>query len=130
MIDIPENYIPSDEEEFMNDMQIEYFRRKLLSLREETVAELSRVSDPLNQNDMKNEDIVGIATVEMMNMSQMSLRSRLGKLILDVDEALLRINNKTYGYCQVTNEPICVKRLDAMPTAMLSIHVQKKREQK
>lgn len=127
-----ENYTPSDSEPFMNERQRDYFRQKLLKWKEEIIAE-SRVTLSALQSDASSShlpDIVDRASSETDKAIELRARDRQRKLISKIDEALARIEDKTYGYCEDTGEPISLKRLDARPTATLSIEAQERHEKR
>ncbi|HWE75309.1 MAG TPA: RNA polymerase-binding protein DksA [Stellaceae bacterium] len=127
-VTLPPNYRPSEDEEFMNPLQREYFRQKLLQWRSELLSESSGTLLHLKEESLSEPDIADRATLETDRYTELRTRDRERKLIQKIDEALLRIEDGTYGYCEETDEPIGVKRLDARPTATLSIEAQERHE--
>jgi DnaK suppressor protein len=125
---LPPDYRPSDDEEFMNPVQTEYFRQKLLRWRAELLAESSETLLHLKEESLSEPDIADRATLETDRFTELRTRDRERKLISKIDEALLRIENGTYGYCEETDEPIGVRRLDARPIATLSLEAQERHE--
>ena len=125
---LPENYSPNDQEEFMNDNQLEFFRQKLLNWKSELLEEAMDTKDNLSSEGLQRPDISDRAQVETNASIQLRTRDRERKLISKIDSALRRIDLKTYGYCEETGEPIGLKRLMARPVATLSIEAQEKHE--
>jgi RNA polymerase-binding transcription factor len=125
---LPPDYRPSDDEEFMNPLQLEYFRQKLLRWRAELLAESSETLLHLKEESLSEPDIADRATLETDRYTELRTRDRERKLIAKIDEALQRIENGTYGFCEETDEPIGVRRLDARPIATLSLEAQERHE--
>ena len=127
-ITLPKGYLPSENETFMNARQREYFRRRLLSWREELLRETSATLQNLQENHFQPADFADRASVETDRSVELRTRDRGRKLIAKIDEALQRIEDGSYGYCVETDEPIGVKRLDARPIATLSLEAQERHE--
>lgn len=127
-VELPEGYRPSPEEPYMNPMQLEYFRRKLLKWREELVEESRQTLDHLRSEVRDVGDELERATRESENALELRTRDRYRKLIAKIDAALRRIEDGTYGYCDETGEPIGLERLEARPIATLSLDAQERRE--
>jgi DnaK suppressor protein len=125
---LPPTYRPSENEEFMNPLQLEYFRQKLLRWRSELLAESSETLQHLKEESLSEPDIADRATLETDRFTELRTRDRERKLIAKIDEALQRIEDGTYGYCEETDEPIGVRRLDARPIATLSLEAQERHE--
>jgi DnaK suppressor protein len=125
---LPPNYHPSDDEEFMNPLQVEYFRQKLLSWRAELLAESSDTLQHLKEESLLKPDLTDRASLETERAIELRTRARERKLISKIDAALNRIDDGTYGYCEETDEPIGIHRLEARPIATLSIEAQKRHE--
>ena len=125
---LPENYSPNDQEEFMNDNQLEFFRQKLLNWKSELLEEAMDTKDDLSSEGLQRPDIADRAQVESNASIQLRTRDRERKLISKIDSALRRIDLKTYGYCEDTGEPIGLGRLKARPIASLSVHAQEQHE--
>jgi RNA polymerase-binding transcription factor len=128
MITLPPDYRPSDDEEFMNPVQVEYFRLKLLRWRAELLKEADGTLASLSEGGIHEADITDRATVETDRALELRTRDRARKLIAKIGLALLRIENGTYGFCEETGEPIGLRRLEARPIATLSIEAQERHE--
>jgi DnaK suppressor protein len=127
---LPPDYRPSDEEEFMNPLQLEYFRRKLRQWRDELMAESSGTLENLKNESLAHPDLSDRATVESDRSLELRTRDRERKLVSKIDAALLRIEEGRYGYCQDTDEPIGLRRLEARPIATLSLEAQERHERR
>lgn len=128
LISLPPDYRPSDNEEFMNPMQTEYFRQKLLRWRTDLVKEANGTLASLGEGGILEADITDRASVETDRALELRTRDRARKLIGKIDQALSRIENGTYGFCEETGEPIGLRRLEARPIATLSIEAQERHE--
>jgi DnaK suppressor protein len=126
--ELPDNYKPSEDEEFMNDFQREYFRRKLVKWKEDIICDMDEMMQYLQEEGKSCTDIADKASTETDMAYKLRTKERVRKLINKIDEALLKVKNKTYGYCEETGEPISLKRLEARPVAMLSIEAQERHE--
>jgi DnaK suppressor protein len=122
------DYHPSEDEAFMNPRQLEYFRQKLLRWRAELLAESSETLQHLKEESLLKPDITDRASLETERAIELRTRDRERKLISKIDEALERIKDGSYGYCEETNEPIGLRRLEARPTATLSLDAQERHE--
>lgn len=127
-VTLPPDYRPSDDEPFMNDMQREYFRQKLLSWRQELLRESEETLEHLQEGGLQEPDLADRASAEMDRALELRTRDRARKLISKIDAALERLSNGTYGYCEETGEPITLRRLEARPIATLSIEAQERHE--
>jgi DnaK suppressor protein len=127
-ITLPEGYIPTDKEPYMSDMQVEYFRQKLLSWKEELQNESRETLGHLQEESGNLPDFNDRAAAEIEKSFELRTRDRYRKLLDKIESALLRIENKTYGYCEETGEPIGLARLDARPVATLCIEAQERHE--
>ncbi|RMD89039.1 MAG: RNA polymerase-binding protein DksA [Alphaproteobacteria bacterium] len=127
-IDLPPDYRPSPDEEFMNERQREYFRRKLLKWREDILRESKETLASLQQESLKEPDIADRASSETDWSIQLRTRDRQRKLIAKIDAALRRIELGEYGYCEVTGDPISLQRLDARPIATMTLEAQERHE--
>ena len=125
---IPSNYQPTEKEEFMNPVMREYFRNKLLAWREELLRESSETIQHLQSESLAEPDIADRASLETDRSLELRTRDRERKLIAKIDMALQRIEDGTYGYCEETEEPISLRRLEARPIATLSIEAQERHE--
>ncbi|MDP7311115.1 MAG: RNA polymerase-binding protein DksA [Alphaproteobacteria bacterium] len=125
---LPPDYLPTAKESFMNSMQLEYFRQKLERWREELLMESNETIQHLQEDSPQEPDIADRASLETDRALELRTRDRERKLITKIDEALERIENKSYGFCEETNEPISLRRLEARPIATLSIEAQERHE--
>ncbi|MDG6094927.1 RNA polymerase-binding protein DksA [Acetobacter sp. AN02] len=128
MITLPPDYRPSDSEDFMNPLQVEYFRQKLLRWRGDLLKEADETLASLSEGGIHEADITDRASVETDRALELRTRDRARKLIGKISQALQRIELGTYGYCEDTGEPIGLKRLEARPIATLSIEAQERHE--
>lgn len=125
-----DSYRPSDDEPFMNDRQRDYFRRKLLTWKEEILREARETLVALQAENENHADIADRASSETDRAIELRARDRQRKLISKIDAAIGRIEDGTYGYCEETGDPISLKRLDARPIATLSIEAQERHERR
>jgi|ERR1700735_728037 DnaK suppressor protein len=125
---LPPDYRPSEDEEFMNVQQTEYFRLKLLRWRAELLAESIETMSHMKEDSLSEPDVTDRATLETDRFTELRTRDRERKLISKIDQALQRIEIGTYGYCEETDEPIGIRRLDARPIATLSLEAQERHE--
>ena len=125
---LPPDYRPSENEQFMNPLQLEYFRQKLLRWRAELLQESNETLQHLQEESLSEPDIADRASLETDRALELRTRDRERKLISKIDEALKRIEDGTYGYCEETAEPISLRRLEARPIATLSIEAQERHE--
>ena len=123
-------YRPTDKEPFMNDRQREYFRQKLLAWREDILREARETLQHLQDENQNHPDFADRASSETDRAIELRARDRQRKLISKIDDALTRIDDGTYGYCEETGEPISIKRLEARPIATLSIEAQERHERR
>jgi DnaK suppressor protein len=124
---LPKNYRPSTDEKFMNAKQKEFFRTKLNDWKSEIHKESRETVESL-QDSSTPADISDRATQESAKALELRTRDRQRKLIGKIDEAIKRIDNGTYGFCEVTGEPIGLARLEARPVTTLSIEAQELHE--
>ncbi len=127
-ITLSPDYKPSEDEEFMNAQQLEFFRQMLLNWRAELVYEASETLSNLNEGNLQQPDMADRASLETDHQIELRTRDRERKLISKIDSALNRIEDGSYGYCQETDEPISLKRLMARPIADLSLEAQERHE--
>ena len=123
-------YRPSEDEEFMNERQLEYFKRKLLNWKEDILRESRETLSHLQSETENHPDLADRASSETDRALELRTRDRQRKLISKIDEALRRIEDGSYGYCEETGEPIGVARLDARPIATLSLEAQERHERR
>lgn len=127
-VKVPKKYQPANKEKFMNPTMREYFRLKLLSWRDEIIDETGETLEKLRTDTSPEPDLGDRAAVETERAVELRTRDRARKLISKIDEALERIENGSYGYCEETEEPISIKRLEARPIATLTIEAQEQHE--
>jgi DnaK suppressor protein len=122
------DYRPSDDEEFMNERQLAYFRQKLLRWKENILKESQETLDQLKSESLREPDIADRASSETDWSLELRTRDRQRKLINKIDSALRRIDEGEYGYCEVTGEPISLGRLEARPIATMTVEAQERHE--
>jgi len=127
-VKLPKGYKPSPDEEYMNPMQIEYFRQKLLSWRDELVEESRETISNLQTEVRDVGDEAERATRETENSLELRTRDRYRKLINKINKTLARIDDGEYGYCEETGEEIGLQRLEARPIATLCLDAQERWE--
>ena len=124
----PENYRPSEDEDFMNPMQLLYFQRKLEAWRAELLDDANGTITGLSQENLHQPDQMDRAQIESNATLDLRTRDRERKLLQKIEAALRRIEDGNYGYCVETDEPINLRRLEARPIASLSLHAQERHE--
>ena len=127
---IDAEYRPSDDETFMCDRQKEYFRNKLLEWRNSILDESRETVEHLQEETRNIPDLADRASAETDRALELRTRDRQRKLISKIDSAIRRIEDGSYGYCEVTGEPISLRRLEARPTATLSLEAQEAHERR
>jgi DnaK suppressor protein len=130
-VKLPANYKPTAKEEYMNPKQLEYFRLKLIAWREELMQEAQETLDNLRDKSYQEVgDEADRANRESEHGLELRTRDRYRKLLRKVEQALERIDDGSYGYCEDTGDAIGIQRLEARPIATLSIDAQERREMK
>ena len=124
------NYKPNDNEKFMNDRQVAYFKTKLIDWKNSILEESRGTIEGMQQDTRNIPDSADRASEETDRALELRTRDRQRKLILKIDAAIRRIDDGSYGYCEETGEPISLKRLDARPIATLSLEAQERHERK
>ena len=127
---LPQGYLPSDAEPFMNERHRIYFRNKLIAWKEDIVRQNRETLLGLHDESAQHADLADRATSETDRALELRARDRQRKLISKIDAALARIEDGSYGYCEETGEPISLKRLDARPIATLSLEAQERHERR
>lgn len=127
-ITLPPDYKPTDKEEFMNPLQIEYFRKRLIDWRDQLLQEATGTISTLRENTASAADATDRASVESDRSLELRTRDRARKLINKINDAMRRVEDGSYGYCEETAQPIGVRRLEARPIATLSIEAQERHE--
>ena len=128
-VQLSSKYRPSEEEEYMNPKHQEFFRRKLLAWRDELMEESQQTINHLRDESHKDiGDEADRASRESDHTLELRTRDRYRKLIRKIEQALERIEEGTYGYCEDTGEEIGIHRLEARPIATLTVEAQERRE--
>lgn len=127
---LPEDYRPAENEPFMNERQLEYFRRKLLDWKEDILNGSRETLEGLAEGSRNIPDIADRASEETDRALELRTRDRQRKLVSKIDAALRRIESGDYGYCEVTGEPISLRRLDARPIATMTLEAQERHERR
>jgi len=130
VLETGDDYRPSDDEPFMNERQLEYFKQKLLGWKEEILRESRETVSHLQTETENHADLADRASSETDRALELRTRDRQRKLISKIDQALRRVEDGSYGYCEETGEPIGLARLDARPTATLSLEAQERHERR
>lgn len=125
---LPPDYVPSDDEDFMNPIMQEFFRQRLKEWKDELLRESGQTLQNMQTTTSQEADIGDRASVESERALELRTRDRERKLISKIDDALRRIESGDYGYCEHSGEPIGVRRLMARPIATLSIEAQERHE--
>lgn len=125
-----EEYRPREDEPFMNERQIEFFRKKLINWREDILRESKETLSHLQLETENHPDLADRASSETDRALELRTRDRQRKLISKIDAALRRIEDGSYGYCEETGEPIGLARLEARPIATLSVEAQERHERR
>ena len=129
-VTLPPGYKPSNNEPFMCPLQLEYFRQRLMRWRSDLLQESSQTILHLQEDTAAQPDFADRASQETERSLELRARDRERKLISKIDEALLRIDGGSYGYCVETGEPITLQRLEARPIATLSVDAQEQHERR
>ena len=124
------SYRPTDKEPFMSERQRDYFRARLLGWKEEILKEAKDTLLHLQEENQNHPDLADRASSETDRAIELRARDRQRKLIAKIDEALGRIDDGSYGFCEETGEPIALRRLEARPIATLSVEAQERHERR
>jgi DnaK suppressor protein len=127
---LPEDYTPAEDEPFMNERQLEWFRRELIRQKNELLSESRTTIAGLQDGTRNIPDIADRASEETDRALELRIRDRQRKLVAKIDSALRRIEEGEFGYCRETGEPISLKRLVARPTTTLSLEAQERHERR
>lgn len=127
---LPDDYRPAEDEPFMNDKQLEYFRRKLLQWKEDILEDSRDTIEGLQDGARNIPDVADRASEETDRALELRTRDRQRKLVAKIDAALRRIETGEYGYCEKTGDPISLKRLDARPIATMTLEAQERHERR
>ena len=124
------DYRPSETEPFMSERQLQYFKHKLLTWKEDILREARETVSHLQSETENHPDIADRASSETDRALELRTRDRHRKVISKIDEALRRIEEGAYGYCEETGEPISLARLEARPIATLGLEAQERHERR
>ena len=127
---LPDDYRPAEDEPFMNERQTEYFRKKLIDWRDELLSDSRDTIETLQDGTRNIPDVTDRASEETDRALELRTRDRQRKLVAKIDSALRRIDEGEFGYCEVTGDPISLKRLDARPIATMSLEAQERHERR
>lgn len=127
---LPDDYLPAEDEPFMNDRQLEYFRRKLLNWKADLMGDTKSTIEGLQDSTRNIPDVADRASEETDRALELRTRDRERKLVSKIDAALRRIDQGEFGYCEKTGEPISLKRLDARPIATMTLEAQERHERR
>ena len=127
---LPEDYKPAEDEPFMNERQTEYFRKRLTDWRDELLSDGRDTIETLQDGTRNIPDVTDRASEETDRALELRTRDRQRKLVGKIDAALRRIDEGEFGYCEVTGDPISLKRLDARPIATMSLEAQERHERR
>jgi len=122
------HYKPQDDEPYMSEVQLNYFRQKLLNWRDELQKETVETIHHLQEEAHNEPDINDRASSETDRSFELRTRDRERKLIMKINDALKRIDEGEYGYCEETGVPIGLPRLEARPIATLCLEAQERHE--
>ena len=125
---LPPDYKPSTDEEYMSELQLEYFRQKLIAWKEELLKESEETIDDLKEGGLNEPDLNDRASNETEKALELRTRDRMRKLIKKINQALERIEDGSYGYCEETGDPIGLDRLEARPVTTMTIEAQERHE--
>lgn len=124
------DYTPSDDEDYMNPQQLEYFRLLLLEWKKSILSAAEGTLQSLQDGPIREPDLNDRASSETDWGIELRTRDRQRKLIAKIDSALRRIDKDEYGYCEVTGDPIGLKRLIARPIATMTVEAQEAHERR
>ncbi len=124
------DYKPADDEPFMNDRQLEYFRQKLLTWKNDILKGSRDTIEQMQAGTRNIPDVADRASEETDRALELRTRDRERKVVSKIDAALRRVEDGSFGYCDETGMPISLKRLDARPIATLSLEAQERHERK
>ena len=127
---LDDDYRPAEDEPFMNERQVEYFRRKLVDWKNEILSDSRDTITSMKDQTRNIPDVADRASEETDRALELRTRDRERKLVAKIDAALRRIEEGEFGYCEMTGEPISLKRLDARPSATMSLEAQERHERR
>lgn len=121
-------YRLSPGEAFMNESQLDYFRKKLTDWKDAILREAEGTLATLQNEPLREPDVTDRASSETDWSIELRTRDRQRKLVAKIEAALRRIDDGDYGYCEVTGEPIALARLEARPIATMTLEAQERHE--
>ena len=127
---LPDDYRPAEDEPFMNERQLEYFRRKLTEWKNDILSDNRDTIEALQDGTRAIPDVADRASEETDRALELRTRDRQRKLVGKIDAALRRIEEGEFGFCEITGEPISLKRLDARPIATMTLEAQERHERR
>ncbi|WP_072856150.1 RNA polymerase-binding protein DksA [Loktanella atrilutea] len=127
---LPDDYRPAEDEPFMNERQVEYFRRKLLNWKADLLEDSRDTVAGMKDQTRNIPDVADRASEETDRSIELRTRDRQRKLVSKIDAALRRIEEGEFGYCVISGEPISLKRLDARPIATMTLEAQERHERR
>jgi DnaK suppressor protein len=127
---LPDDYRPAEDEPFMNERQLEYFRRKLVAWKNDLLSDSRDTIEGLQDGTRSIPDITDRASEETDRALELRTRDRQRKLVSKIEAALRRIDEGEFGYCEMTGDPISLKRLEARPIATMTLEAQEKHERR
>lgn len=127
---ISDDYVPAEDEEYMNQAQLDYFRRLLLEWKKSILSASAGTLQSLQDGPIREPDLNDRASSETDWGIELRTRDRQRKLISKIDSALRRLEEGEYGYCEVTGDPISIRRLIARPIATMTVEAQEAHERR
>ena len=127
---VPPGYVPSDDEEYMSERQQDYFRVLLLDWKRSIHDAADQTLQSLQDGPIREPDLNDRASSETDWGIELRTRDRQRKLIAKIDAALRRLDEGEYGWCEVTGDPIGLKRLIARPVATMTVEAQEAHERR
>jgi DnaK suppressor protein len=124
------DYVPTDDEPYMSEAQLDYFRRLLLAWKKSILDAAAGTLQQLQDGPMREPDLNDRASSETDWGIELRTRDRQRKLIAKIDAAMRRIEEGEYGFCEVTGEPIGLGRLTARPIATMTVEAQQAHERR
>ncbi|KKW67753.1 conjugal transfer protein TraR [Lampropedia cohaerens] len=125
-----EDVLAMPEEDYMNPVQLAFFRKKLQALKDDMLRKAGATTEYLREEVSVVPDPADRATIEEEHALELRTRDRERKLLKKIEQSIAAIDAGEYGYCEETGEPIGIGRLLARPTATLSLEAQQRRELK
>ena len=128
--DVQDMYMPSEDEPYMSEQQLAYFKEKLIHWRDQLLEKSQSTINMMKEESVKEVDLLDQGAFESYMNVKLKTSTRYSKLIHKIDAALERIKSGEYGYCEETGEAIGLRRLEARPIATLSLAAQEWHERR